>query len=89
VFVAAVEFGDVASIALGVELRHGGVGAVATVGCLPLVVHVGEHGADEADHGRFVGEDADDSRPALDLFLEPLEAGSSTRPSASAAVGRR
>jgi hypothetical protein len=73
VLVAPVEFGDVASIALGVELRHGAVGEVATVGCLPLVVHVGEHGADDADHGRFVGEDPDDSRPAFDLFVDPLD----------------
>ena len=59
--VAAVELGDVVSIALGVELGHGAFGEVAAVGGLPFVVHVGEHGADGSEHRCFVGEDPHDA----------------------------
>ena len=54
-----VDSGDDSSIAGWVELRHRVFGEVAAFAGLPLVVHVGEDGADEADHGRFVREDAD------------------------------
>ena len=67
--VAGCELGDVVSIALGVEQRHGAFGEVAAVAGLPFVVDVGEHGADEADHGGFVGEDAHDAGAALDSLL--------------------
>jgi hypothetical protein len=40
---------------------------------LPFVVHVGEHGTDEADHAGFVGEDAHDPGSTFDLFVDPLE----------------
>lgn len=70
VSVAAVEFGDVVSIALGVEPRHRAFGEVVAITGLPFVVHVREHGADESDHGGFVGEDAHDPRPTLDFFVD-------------------
>ena len=70
---AAVDRGDGASIAVGVEQRHGSFGEVAAVAGLPLVVHVGQDGADEADHGGGVGEDPDDAGSALDLLVDPLE----------------
>ena len=38
----------------------------------PFVVLFGEHGADEADEGGAVGEDADDVGAAADLFVEPF-----------------
>jgi hypothetical protein len=49
--VAGFDCGDGSSITAGVELGHGGFGEVAAVGDLPFVVHVGQHGADEADDG--------------------------------------
>ena len=67
--VAAVEFGDEVSIALGVEPRHRAFGEVAAVAGLPFVVHVGEHGADESDHGGFVGEDADDTGASFEALM--------------------
>ncbi len=67
--VAAVEFGDEVSIALGVEPRHGAFGEVAAVAGLPFVVHVREHRADESDQGGFVGEVADDSGASFDLLV--------------------
>ena len=48
--VAGCELGDELSIALGVEQRHRAFGEVAAIAGLPLVVHVGEDCADEADH---------------------------------------
>jgi hypothetical protein len=48
-------------------------GEVAALTGLPFVVHVGEHRADEADHGRVVGEDADHAGSAFDLLVDPLE----------------
>ena len=53
--VAGCELGDVLSFALGVEQRHRGLGEVAAVAGLQLVVRVGEHGSDESDDGCFVG----------------------------------
>jgi hypothetical protein len=38
----------------------------------PFVVLFSKHGADQADDGRAVGEDADDVGAAADLFVEPL-----------------
>ena len=40
---------------------------------LPLVVLLEQDGADQADDGGLVGEDADDVGAALDLAVEPLE----------------
>src|SRR4051794_14211282 len=77
--VAGLDRGDEASITGGVELGNGGLGEVAAVGDLPLVVHVGEHGADEADHGGLVGENPDDAGAALDFLVHPLQGGGSTR----------
>ena len=62
----------VASVARCVEFGHRALGEVAP-GDGPLVVLVGEHGTDEADHGGVVGEDPDDVRASLDLLVEPLE----------------
>ena len=87
--VAGCEFGDVVSIALGVELRHRAFGEVAAVAGLPFVVDVGEHGADEADHGGFVGEDAHDAGAALDFLVEPLERVRRPDLASSALGGRR
>jgi hypothetical protein len=36
-------------------------------------VHVGQDGADEADDGGLVGEDADDAGAALDLLVESFD----------------
>jgi hypothetical protein len=52
--VAGFDCGDGSSITAGVELGHGGFGEVAAVGDLPFVVHIGQHGADEADDGGLV-----------------------------------
>jgi hypothetical protein len=49
------------------------LGQVAAIGDLPFVVDVGQDGADEADHGWLVGEDADDAGAAFDLLVDPLE----------------
>jgi hypothetical protein len=38
----------------------------------PLVVLFGQDGADEADQGVAVGEDADDVGAAADLLVEPF-----------------
>ena len=59
--VAALDGSDGSSIAGRVELRHGVFGEVAAFAGLPFVVHVAQDGADEADDGRLVREDADDS----------------------------
>ena len=71
--VAGSDCGDGSSITAGVELGHGGFGEVAAVGDLPFVVHVGQHGADEADDGGLVGEDPDHPGAAFDLFVHPLK----------------
>ena len=71
--VAGCEFGDLVSIALGVEECHRAFGEVAAVAGLPFVVDVGEDGADEADDGGFVGEDPHDAGSAFHFFVEPLE----------------
>ena len=71
--VAGRESGDVVSIALTVEQRHGAFGEVAAITGLPFVVDVGKDGADETDHRGFVGEDAYDSGATLDFIVEPLE----------------
>jgi hypothetical protein len=39
----------------------------------PLVVLFEQDGTDEPGDGRFVGEDADDLGPALDLAVEALQ----------------
>jgi hypothetical protein len=39
---------------------------------LPFVVHIGQDGADEADDGGVVREDADDAGAAFDLGVESL-----------------
>ncbi len=39
----------------------------------PLVVVLGEDGADQVDDGVPVVKDADDVGPALDLLVEPLQ----------------
>ena len=36
-------------------------------------MHVGQHRADESDHGGVVGEDAQDARSALDLLVDTFE----------------
>jgi hypothetical protein len=38
----------------------------------PLVVLLGKHRADEANHGAAIGKDADDIGASSDLFVEPL-----------------
>src|SRR5579883_3494391 len=38
----------------------------------PLVMRLGEHGADQPDDGRAVGEDADDVGAPADLLVEAL-----------------
>ena len=40
---------------------------------LPFVVGLEKHGADQADNGALVREDADDVGPALDRLVEPLK----------------
>ncbi len=50
-----------------------GLGAEVATGDLPLVVLLSEDGADEADDGGRVGEDADDVGAALDFLVEPFE----------------
>ena len=62
---------SVVSLACG-ELGHRGFGEVVAVGG-PVVVLLGEHGADEADDGGVVGEDLHDVGASLDLLVEPLE----------------
>ena len=68
--VAGCEFGDVVSIAVGVEDRHRAFGEVAAVAGLPFVVDVGEDGTDETDDGGVVGEDAHDVGTPFDFFVE-------------------
>ena len=46
-------------------LGHGGFGEVAAVGDLPFVVHVGQHGPDEADDGGLVAKDGFQMNPRL------------------------
>src|SRR4051812_48683569 len=70
---AAVDRGEVVSIAGWCELSHGPLGQVAAFAGLPLVVHVGEDRADEPDDGGVVGEDADDPGSAFDLLIHALE----------------
>jgi hypothetical protein len=41
---------------------------------LPFVVGVGQDGADQADDGVLVGEDADHPRTPLDLLVDPFDA---------------
>jgi hypothetical protein len=45
------------SPALGVAMRHRGLGQVATVAGMPFVVNVGEDGADESDERTRIGEE--------------------------------
>lgn len=52
------------------ERRHGFKGHVASSLDGPFIALFHEDGADEARDGRFVGEDADDVGPALDLAIE-------------------
>ncbi len=54
------------------ELGHGLELHVAVLE-LPLVVLLQEDGADKADNGRLVWEDADDVGPPLDLLVQALE----------------
>lgn len=54
------------------DLGHGFSGAAAFVGG-PLVVGVGQDGANQADHGGFAWEDFHHECPALDLLVEALE----------------
>ena len=51
-------------MSLGRALGHGPLGQVVVLACLPLVVHVGQDGPDEADHGGVVWEEAHDPGPA-------------------------
>ncbi len=53
--VAAGDGGDRAII---VEFLHGFFGEVASVGCLPFVVGIGQYCSDQTDDGGLVGEDA-------------------------------
>jgi hypothetical protein len=46
---------------------------VAAFGVLPFVVCLGDDRADESEHGRVVGEDADDAGAALDLTVDAFE----------------
>jgi hypothetical protein len=62
---------SLASLACG-EGGHRGLGEVAA-GDGPLVVLIGEDGADEADRGGGVGEDPDDVGASLDLLAEPFD----------------
>ena len=55
------------------EERHGGFGEVAAFGDCHSSWVSSEDGADEAEDGGVVGEDADDVGAALDLFVDPLE----------------
>ena len=48
------------------------VEAEVAAGFDPFVVLFGQHGADEADHGGTVGEDAYDIGAAADLFVQAL-----------------
>jgi hypothetical protein len=68
--VASRDGGDGSSITDRVDLGHGAFGEVAAVGDLPLVVHVGQDGADEADHGWLVGEDPHHPGAAFDLLVD-------------------
>jgi len=52
---------------------HGFFGEAAAFGALPFVVLFHRRGADEADHGGVVGQDAHDVGAALELFVDPLE----------------
>ena len=62
---AAFDSGDESSIAVGVQQRHGALGEIAALVGLPLVVGVGQDGADQADDGGFIREDADDPGAAF------------------------
>ena len=46
-----------------VDELHGFFGEVATVGDVPLVVDLQQHGADQAQHGGVVREDPDERMP--------------------------
>jgi hypothetical protein len=54
-------------------LDHGFLAQVAAFGDGPVVVLVEQDGADEADDGGVVGEDADHVAAAFDLLVDPLE----------------
>ena len=77
------------SIARGVELGHRVLGEVVAVGG-PVVVLLGEHGADETDDGAVVGEYLHDVGSAfealfvqsLDRVMSPSRTSSSSRVSA-------
>jgi hypothetical protein len=56
--------GDISVLLIG-SVVHGVFGQVAAFAGLPLVMHVGEDGADETDDRRFVREDAHDSGSRL------------------------
>jgi hypothetical protein len=70
---AALDGGVITSIHGVVEQRHGLLGEVATVSGDPFVLHVDQDRADESDHRRGVGEDADDPAAALDLLVDSIE----------------
>ena len=55
----------------------------------PFVVLLGQHGADQADEGVAVGEDADDVGAPADLPVEPLGGVVATRSAARPPWGRR
>ena len=71
--VAGSDCGDSTSIAGRVELGHRALGEVAAVGDLPFVVGIVQHGANKADDGGLVGEDADDPGSAFDLPVESFD----------------
>ena len=48
------------------------LGEVVAVGG-PVIMLLGEDGADEADDGRVVGDDLHDVGASFDLFVQPLE----------------
>jgi hypothetical protein len=55
------------------QLGHGGLGQVAPVGDLPLVMGLDEHAGGETEQGVIVGEDADDVGAPLNLFVESFQ----------------
>ena len=63
--VDGVLVGDLGESAFGEDVE----GEVAAL-LGPFVVLLGEHGADQADQGGAVGEDADDVGAAADLAVE-------------------
>ena len=68
--------------------RDGFQGHVAGALDGPFIVLLEQDGADEADDGGLVGEDADDLGAALDLAVEALERVGASAAWRGAAVGK-